>query len=69
MSTYLKAFITLIILIYVQGCSTDNKENLVLDAEGGQLNDIDSSPTEIEVEENILSSGREKYGLLLLGPG
>ena len=53
MSTYLKAFITLIMLIYVQGCSTDNKENLVLDAEGGQLNDTDSSSTEIEVEENV----------------
>ena len=53
MSTYLKAFITLIILIYVQGCSTDNKENLVLDSEGGLLDDTDSNSTEIEVEENV----------------
>jgi len=53
MSTYLKAFITLIILIYVQGCSTDNKENLVLDSEGGLLDDTDSTSTEIEVEENV----------------
>ena len=53
MSTYLKAFITLIILIYIQGCATDNKENLVLDAEGGLLDDTDSISTEIEVEENV----------------
>ena len=58
MSTYLKAFITLIILIYVQGCSTDNKENLVLDSEGGLLDDTDSISTEIEVEEMLLKKLR-----------
>ncbi len=46
-------------VIFLQSCATDDKDNLVLDAEGGSLISEDtegstgSDATEIEVEDNI----------------
>ncbi len=59
MLAFFKIIFLVCSVIFLQSCATDDKDNLVLDAEGGSLISEDtegstgSDATEIEVEDNI----------------
>ena len=59
MLAFFKVIFLVSSVIFLQSCATDDKDNLVLDAEGGSLISEDtegstgSDATEIEVEDNI----------------